>query len=251
MTGQIFGRPREAEIQHLHVPIFCDEHIVWFEVSVYQSPRVRRRQPFSGLDEHFQNSPGGAVLVFEPALQRSPIDELHGDKNLFAQRADVVYGDDVGMGQARHRLRFPKQSLSRAFLFRPFRWIAPPPSLLRTMYRPRAEPRMETPASSSDGSRCSTWVLFALATSVSVAIFSAGCDEARCPPRISAPERSASIRFQRSGSISPLGDAPTGKSPSTGRVLCQMRRRRCAERAPPEKLGARQHRATSSCGDCV
>ncbi len=125
MTGQIFGRPREAEVQHLHVPILCDEHIVWFEVSVYQSPRVRRRQPFSGLDEHFQNSPGRAVLLFEPAGQRSPIDELHGDKNLFAQRADVVYGDDVGMGQARHRLRFPKQSLSRAFLFRPFRWIAP------------------------------------------------------------------------------------------------------------------------------
>ncbi len=49
-------------------------------------------------------------LLLEPGTEGAARHELHGDEELIGEAADVVHGDDVGVGEPGEHLRLPKES---------------------------------------------------------------------------------------------------------------------------------------------
>jgi hypothetical protein len=45
--------------------------------------------------------------------QRASLDQLHGNEHEIAMQADIMDGDDIGMRQPRHRLRFTHQAVAQ------------------------------------------------------------------------------------------------------------------------------------------
>ncbi len=102
--GLSIGRPREAEVADKHPPVRADEHVRRFEVAVDQPGRVGRREPATGGEEDALDVAPAPRRLGEPLAEVDAVDELHGDEQLVAQLTDLIDLDDVGVGQAGHRL---------------------------------------------------------------------------------------------------------------------------------------------------
>ncbi len=71
-------------------------------------------QATSGLDVDVDDLGDAALGVGEPRAQGLAVDVLHRDEDAIVDRAGLEHGDDVRMGQLRHRTRFADQT--RGFL---------------------------------------------------------------------------------------------------------------------------------------
>jgi hypothetical protein len=80
-----------------------------------QPGAVGRDQSAPGGQESAHHVAPGSVVV-QPSGQGLAFDELHGHVHLLADGADLVDRDDVGVAEARHRLRLAQEST--AILFR-------------------------------------------------------------------------------------------------------------------------------------
>ena len=105
------ARPREAEVGHQDTPVVTDQDVLRLEVAVNESRVVRGCEPATGGNEDstddLAESPSPRC---EPLRERRPIDELHGEKDAVVERPDVVHGDDVGVGEPGHGLRFAQKT---------------------------------------------------------------------------------------------------------------------------------------------
>ena len=107
---QIFDLARQPEVDDAHAPVGADEHVVRLEVAVHQARGVRGGQAAPGI-AHDGDDVTPRARRLEPALERLPLDVLHGDERLVVDGADVVHRHDVGMRQPRQRLRLAHQAL--------------------------------------------------------------------------------------------------------------------------------------------
>ena len=65
---------------------------------------VRRGEASAGLQKDIPHLSPGARSLLEPGAQGESVDELHGDEHRLAEGANLVHGDDVGMGETGHGL---------------------------------------------------------------------------------------------------------------------------------------------------
>jgi hypothetical protein len=103
------GCAREAEVTDANAPVLAHQDVVRFEVAVHEAGTVRRGQATAGSDHDVDHGTPSGARVVEPAPERDPVDELHRDEELVAHPPDVVHGDDVGVGELGHGLRFQDQ----------------------------------------------------------------------------------------------------------------------------------------------
>ena len=87
-----------------------DEHVLRLEVAMNQPCAMRRREPAAGRHEHRDHGLLTARRPATPRAQRAPLDVLHRQEDAARVLAEVVDGDDVGMADARHRLRLAHQA---------------------------------------------------------------------------------------------------------------------------------------------
>jgi hypothetical protein len=106
-------RAREAEVHHLHRAVVGDQHVVWLEVSVHQTDRVRRGEPAAGRDEDLQHLGPCPLGHLEPIADAPPADQLQRHKHLAVEGPDVVDRDHVRVREPRHRLRLAQQPQPR------------------------------------------------------------------------------------------------------------------------------------------
>ena len=89
----------------------ADEDVVGFEVAMDELGGVGGCEAASGLaidGEGLAPAARGSLL---PGAEGEAVDELHGDEDLAArEHADVVDGDDIGVGEAGHRLGLAQES---------------------------------------------------------------------------------------------------------------------------------------------
>ena len=111
-------RVREPEVDDERAPVAREEDVVRLEVAMDDPRRVRRRETAPGVEEDGDNLAPCAGRL-EPRAERPPFDELHRDEDLLAVGADVVHGDDVGVGEAGHRLRFTQEARTPFTFTRP------------------------------------------------------------------------------------------------------------------------------------
>jgi len=111
--GGLVHEARQAEVRHAHGAIVRDEHVVGLEVAVHDALRVGGGEPAAGVQEPPEHLAPVAGPRGEPLPERHAVDELHGDEHLAAERARVVYGDDVGVAQAGERLGLAQEARLR------------------------------------------------------------------------------------------------------------------------------------------
>ena len=70
------------------------------------------------MDAHLQQRLQRHGVAVDAAVERTPLQQLHGDEVLAIVHADVVNGADVGMVQRRSRPRLPLKSLQRLSVLR-------------------------------------------------------------------------------------------------------------------------------------
>ncbi len=77
---------------------------------MHDADGVRGGEPCAGLQEGFDDGAPGARRGGQPGAQGGAGDELHREVDAAVDAADVVYGDDVGVREAGHRLRLAEQA---------------------------------------------------------------------------------------------------------------------------------------------
>ena len=108
------GEGHEPKVGHANSAIVADEHVRRLEVAVHQLGRVCGREPAPGLDEALQDRPVRARLrraeLVHPVPHRLAADVLHRHVHAPLVHPDIVHADDVGMGDAGHRLSLSKHA---------------------------------------------------------------------------------------------------------------------------------------------
>ncbi len=85
----------QPEVGHAHAAGVVDEDVVRLEVAVHDAGGVGGSQTLAGALEHLHHLAPGARALGQPAAQRAPGHQLHGQEDLVGVRADVVHGDHV------------------------------------------------------------------------------------------------------------------------------------------------------------
>jgi hypothetical protein len=118
--GRRMGRPlsrhrrvHQPEVDHAHAAVARQEHVVRLEVAVGEPGPVGGLQTAPGLDEHVDHLAPRPARRLQPLAQRAAVVQLHDEEDLVLDGADLVHGDDVGMRQARHRLRLAQEASAR------------------------------------------------------------------------------------------------------------------------------------------
>ena len=105
-----FAGAGEAEVEDADAAVVADDHVVGLEVAVHEADGVGRREAAPGLHVDGEQLAPAARRRGLPGAQGRAGDELHGDEDLRAEGADVVDGDDVGVGEAGHRLGLAEEA---------------------------------------------------------------------------------------------------------------------------------------------
>ena len=105
-------RAREAEIGHADPPVLAEQDVLRLEVSVHEPGFVRRLEASPRLDQRVQHLANGGAIGLDPLSQRPSLDVLHRDEDAIVDLADLIHGDDVGMGQLGHRLSFADEPIA-------------------------------------------------------------------------------------------------------------------------------------------
>ena len=106
-------RAGESEVGDSNAPVLGDEDVVRLEVAMNEPCVVGCRETRSRARIGGQDLADAPRPLGEPPPERPPPDELHRDEQLVSERADVVDGDDVGMGEACHRPRLAEETLAK------------------------------------------------------------------------------------------------------------------------------------------
>src|SRR5205807_8391284 len=83
-------RARQPEVEHARSVVLTDPDVFRFEVTVKDSPRMRRREAPACLCEHAHDFGPRSWAIGEPIGERAPLDVLHGNEDLVPERPDVV-----------------------------------------------------------------------------------------------------------------------------------------------------------------
>jgi hypothetical protein len=109
--GVGFGLTREPEVGDHDPPVLTAQHVVRLEVPVHEAGGVRGCEPAPGGEERVDDRRGRSLARAQPLRERLAVDELHRDKVAAIRGADLVHGDHVGVGKARHRARLAHQPI--------------------------------------------------------------------------------------------------------------------------------------------
>ena len=104
--------PDEAEIEHANPPVVPDNHVGRLDVAVDQPGRMQCGEADGDLSKHDDDVLPRANLRHQPALERGPRHEFHGDEQLVIRGPDLVNRDEVGVRDLGHRLGFTQQSFA-------------------------------------------------------------------------------------------------------------------------------------------
>jgi hypothetical protein len=77
---------------------------------VHQADAVRGGQALAGLQQRGEDVPPRARLDGQPGPQGHAVDQLHRHEHAAVGEPDVVHGDDVDVGEPRHRLGLALQA---------------------------------------------------------------------------------------------------------------------------------------------
>ena len=94
---------RQPEVEDAHPSVGADDHVLGLEVAVDDAERVRRGEAAPGGEVDVADLAPRAPPLVTPGAERAAWHVLHRDEHALAERADVVHGDDVGVGEARQR----------------------------------------------------------------------------------------------------------------------------------------------------
>ena len=100
---------RQPEVHDAHPPVAADEHVARLEVAVHEPGGMCGGEPAPGLEQDLHDLPPAARRLGQPLGERAALDELHGQEDLLAHRADVEHRQHVGVREPRHRLRLAQQ----------------------------------------------------------------------------------------------------------------------------------------------
>ncbi len=100
---------REPEVGHAHASVVADEDVVGLEVAVDDAGGVGGGEAAAGGAQGVDDRAPAARGIAQPAAEGGALDQLHDDEELVVGGADLVDGDDVGVGQARHGARFTRE----------------------------------------------------------------------------------------------------------------------------------------------
>jgi hypothetical protein len=109
--GSIVGDVREAEVGDDDAAVFADEHVVWLKVAVDEAGAVGSGEAAAGGYEDREQLAPRTWRLGDPLAEGDAVDHLHGQEDLAVGDADVVHGDDVGVGELRHGLGFAEEAL--------------------------------------------------------------------------------------------------------------------------------------------
>ena len=101
----------EAEVGDDDAAVVADEDVVGLEVAVDEAGGLGGGEAAAGGDEGGEDLAPGAGGAAEPLTEGDAVDQLHGEEDLGASDADVVDGDDAGVGEAGHRLGLAEEAL--------------------------------------------------------------------------------------------------------------------------------------------
>jgi len=101
----------EAEVADARPGIFTHEHVLGLEISMHESRRMRGRESLAGLEQHLDDLAPPAGRRGEPASQRFAAHVLHRDIQTIVDGCDLEHGDDVRVGELRHRDRFAVETI--------------------------------------------------------------------------------------------------------------------------------------------
>ncbi len=90
---------RQAEIEHLRIPIAANHHVLGFQVAMDDAGGVRCRQRAADLQRDVERFRHVDPARGKPFAQRLPVDVFRGDEMHVSLAADVVNGQDVRMVQ--------------------------------------------------------------------------------------------------------------------------------------------------------
>ncbi len=112
-THPCFSRQRQTEVGDDGAAVSSQQHVGGLEVAVDDAGGVRglkARRRIEETRQHLAPRPRlCARRAADPVLEVLPLDQLHGDPQALRRLADVVDADDVGVVDARDRLRFRLQ----------------------------------------------------------------------------------------------------------------------------------------------
>ena len=103
---------RETEVEDLEHAVRGQHQVRRLDVAVDDPHLVRVAEPRAQLEDQFQPADQAQRRpAADDLAERLTVDVLHRDERLALVLADVVDGDDVGMGQARRRTGFAGEPL--------------------------------------------------------------------------------------------------------------------------------------------
>jgi hypothetical protein len=103
--------PRDAEVEHLHLPVDADHHVFGLDIAVNQALAVRRGERLGHVDEPADPLRERGLAVADVAAQRPSFDELEGDEGHALDLAGVVDRHGAGVVERGRGLRLAHQPL--------------------------------------------------------------------------------------------------------------------------------------------
>ena len=100
-SGLRGGGTGNAEVRHLHAAVPKHHHVLGLDVPVDDAAAVGVLQRLHDLVDEVQRLPPvqAAAPLAHILLQGDAVDQLHDDELAAVHLADVVHGDDIGVGQ--------------------------------------------------------------------------------------------------------------------------------------------------------
>jgi hypothetical protein len=106
------GRPGQAKVDDTDPPVGSDEDVAGLDVAVHHPDLVGGSEAAGGVDVGREHLLPAALRAALPGGQGLAVDQLEGQEGRPVLLADLVDLHDIGMGQARERLRLTDQSLA-------------------------------------------------------------------------------------------------------------------------------------------
>jgi hypothetical protein len=104
LDGAVVDRSCEAEVEDADAAVVADQHVVGLEVAVDDADGVGGGEALTGLQEHGEDLAPLAGAEPGPLAEAEAGDQFHGEEHGVAELVDLVDVDDVGVGEAGHRL---------------------------------------------------------------------------------------------------------------------------------------------------
>ena len=104
----------EPEVEHAHLALGRDHHVVGLRVAMDEPGFVRRAKRARDLNEPRELVAFANLGHADPIAQRLALDEVHAHERVVTLFADVVHRDDVRMAERRGRARFAEQTFGAA-----------------------------------------------------------------------------------------------------------------------------------------